>query len=67
MASRSTRTKLKDQGGKIKLDIERIYEHLEYMDALACGRSVHITTHMPLLLGVMKEVELIMYAFIDEI
>ena len=47
MAQRTTRRKIKDQGGKILQDFARILEHLKFMDDLASGQSDYINENMP--------------------
>jgi hypothetical protein len=65
MAARSTRVKIKDQGNKLQTAIRKLYEHLQYLDMLADGRSEHITMYLPMLVMAIKALEEVFDTFIE--
>jgi len=65
MASRSTRNKVRWQAKKILDNINRIYEHLKYIDELAQGQSEYINENLPRLVKLFDGVESIITQFYE--
>jgi len=57
MANRSTRNKLRFQADKVLTATKRVFEHLQYLDELAEGKSEYITKYLTFFASSLAEWE----------
>jgi hypothetical protein len=63
MAQRMTRRKIRDQADKMRYNLRRVMENLQYMDDLAGGQSEYLNHMIPKLVLMLEGIDAIFKEF----